>query len=75
MRFAGERGQGSGDLLDAGADVDGGGPGVAAAVVVVDVGAGDGVAEVPLKPVESIVPTLSNGLGVCGSGWGIRQGW
>jgi hypothetical protein len=46
MGFFGESCQRCGDFVDAGADVGGGGSGIAAVVAVSGVGTGDGVAEV-----------------------------
>ena len=56
MRLAGQRGQGGGDLAEGGADVGRGSAGVTAAVGVPGVGAGDGVAEIPLDPRQGGVP-------------------
>jgi hypothetical protein len=48
--FAGECGERAGDLVEAGADVGGGGAGLVPGVGVSGVGAGDGVAEVAFDP-------------------------
>ena len=56
MRLAGQRGQGCGHLMDAGADIGGGCSGVASAVGVARVGLGDRVAEAALDPGQGGVP-------------------
>src|SRR2546427_8131563 len=56
MRLAGQRGQGCGHLMDAGADIGGGCSAVASAVGVARVGLGDGVAEAALDPGQGGVP-------------------
>src|SRR5260370_31370522 len=56
MRLAGQRGQGCGHLMDAGADIGRGSSGVASAVGVARVGLGDRVAEAALDPGQGGVP-------------------
>lgn len=59
--FAGEGGESGGDLVDAGADVGGGGPGVVAVVGVAGVGACGGIAEVALYSGQGGVAQLVGG--------------
>ena len=74
MRLARQRGQRGGDLGEAGAYVGRRGASLAAAVGVADVGAGDGVPEIPLDPRQGRVtdPAAADLLSTDPGVWGSR---